>query len=130
MAGGAVPPGEWSFRLAMPDQRLLLARPPGACPPAPTAGLWHHASFRNLWLGQTVSLFGSQITGLALPLTAALVLGASPSQMGLLFTLQAAPSLLVSLFAGVWVDRVRRRPVLIAADLGRALLLGSVPLAA
>ena len=70
------------------------------------------------------------ITGNALPLTAVLNLNASPVQMGLLSAASSAPVLLVGLLAGVWVDRVRRRPILIAADLGRALLLASIPAAA
>lgn len=94
------------------------------------AGLWRHADFVKLWTGQTISLFGSQITFLALPLTAVLVLEASPAQMGFLTAAGAIPSLLVGLFVGVWVDRYRRRPILIAADLGRAALLFAIPVAA
>src|SRR5262245_10799629 len=85
--------------------------------------------FTKLWLGQAISRFGSGITGSALPLAALLVLGASPAQMGLLAALGTAPLLLVGLFAGVWVDRLRRRPLMIWADLGRAALLGSLPAA-
>ncbi len=77
-----------------------------------------------------MSHLGSQVTLLALPLTAVLVLGASPAEMGLLGAAEFAPWMLVGLFAGVWVDRLRRRPILIAADLGRALLLLTVPFAA
>ncbi len=84
----------------------------------------------KLRAGQTVSQLGSQVTSLTLPLTAVLALKASPAQMGMLTALQAAPSPLIGLFAGAGVDRVRRRPLLIASDLGRALLLGSIPLAA
>jgi MFS family permease len=69
------------------------------------------------------------VTALALPLIAALMLHATPWQMGLLAASGSAPVLLVGLFAGVWVDRVRRRPVMIATDLGRALLLSMIPLA-
>jgi MFS family permease len=94
------------------------------------AGLWRHADFVKLWASQTISLFGSQITFLALPLTAVLVLDATPAQMGLLTAVGAIPSLLVGLFVGVWVDRYRRRPILIAADLGRAALLMVIPMAA
>ena len=90
-------------------------------------GLWHHSNFVKLWAGSTISLFGSQVTFLALPFTAALTLHASPPQMGLLAAANTAPILLVGLFAGVWVDRMRRRPLLITADIGRALLLVSVP---
>jgi MFS family permease len=93
-------------------------------------GLWREPDFLKLWTGQTISKFGSYISGVALPLTALLVLAATPVQMGILVALEGAPVLLVGLFAGVWVDRLRRRPILIACDLGRALLLGSIPLAA
>lgn len=91
--------------------------------------LWQHADFLRLWLGQSVSQFGSQIGGMALELTAILVLGATPIQLGILSAARSAPVLAVGLLAGVWVDRVRRRPLLIAADLGRALLLASIPTA-
>lgn len=93
-------------------------------------GLWRHPRFLKLWAGQTVSLFGSQITMLALPLLAILTLRASPAQMGLLRAFQTVPALLVGLFVGVWVDRLRRRPILLGADLGRALCLGLIPLSA
>jgi MFS family permease len=94
------------------------------------ARLWCHPDFLKLWGGQTVSKFGSQITLLALPLTAVLTLNATPGQMGLLFALQNASYLLFGLPVGVWADRLRRRPILIAADCARALLLGSIPAAA
>lgn len=96
---------------------------------ARAGGPWRNTDFLALWAGQTVSLFGSQITLLALPLLAALTLGATPTQMSLLVAAGATPDLLVSLVAGVWVDRLRRRPLLIAADLGRAALLLLIPLA-
>jgi MFS family permease len=86
--------------------------------------------FLKFWAGQTISVFGSQITALALPLTAVLVLNASSSQMGVLNALGILPFILVGLFAGVWADRARRRPILMAADFVRFLLLGSIPLAA
>ena len=93
-------------------------------------GLWRRPDFVKLWTSQTISLIGSQVTFLALPLTAVLVLNATPAQMGFLTAAGALPSLLVGLFAGVWVDRRRRRPILIAADLGRAALLLLIPVAA
>jgi MFS family permease len=93
-------------------------------------GLWRHPNFVKFWLSETISLFGSQITLLALPLTAALTLQATPTQMGILGAAQFAPFLLVSLFAGVYVDRMRRRPILMWANLGRAALLGLIPLSA
>lgn len=85
--------------------------------------------FRQLFAAQTTSLLGSQVSLLALPLTAVLALDASTFQVGLLTAAGTLAFLLVGLPAGAWVDRMRRRPVLIAADLGRAAVLGSVPLA-
>lgn len=92
-------------------------------------GLWQHPNFLKLWAGETISVFGSQVTLLALPLTAVLVLGATPAQMGVLGAIEMAPFLFISLFAGVWVDRWRLRPVMVLADIGRAILLGSIPTA-
>lgn len=92
-------------------------------------GLWRHPDFLKLWAGQTVSEFGSLITGFALPLVAILTLDASALDVALLGMVELAPGLVAGLFAGVWVDRLRRRPIMIAADLGRALLLASVPAA-
>ena len=92
-------------------------------------GLWRHREFLKYWTASAVSDVGSQITALALPLIGALMLAATPWQMGLLSAAGGAPILLVGLFAGVWVDRLRRRPVLIAADVGRAVLLLTIPLA-
>lgn len=93
-------------------------------------GLWHHSNFLKLWAGQTISFFGDQITNLALPLTAILLLKATPTQMGFLGAAQFAPFLLMGLFAGVWIDRMPKRPILIGADIGRAVLLGVIPIAA
>jgi predicted MFS family arabinose efflux permease len=81
-------------------------------------------------MGQTISEFGSRITREGLPLAAVINLGATPSQMGLLTAVASAPVLGFGLFAGVWVDRLHRRPIMIAADIGRALVLLAVPLAA
>jgi MFS family permease len=92
--------------------------------------LWRHADFLKLWSGQTVSQFGSQITVLALPLTAALSLHASAANMGFLAAASTAPFLLFGLFAGVWVDRLRRRPILIVADVARFALLALIPILA
>jgi MFS family permease len=91
--------------------------------------LWGHRDFVRLWSAESVSRFGSQVSLLALPLIAITVLHTSTFQVGLLSTMEFLPFVLVGLPAGVWVDRLRRRPVLIAADLGRALALASVPLA-
>src|SRR5512141_811369 len=90
--------------------------------------LWRHPEYLKFWAGQTISVFGSAITGLALPLTAVSILNATPGQMGLLGAAATLPFLLVGLFAGVWVDRSRRRPILLSADVARALLVGSIPL--
>ncbi len=92
-------------------------------------GLWRNTDFLKLWIGQTVSLFGSHIGGGALRFTAILILGATPLQISLLAAAEMAPTLLIGLLAGVWADRLRRRPLLIAADVGRALLLLSIPAA-
>lgn len=86
--------------------------------------------FSRLWAGESISQFGSQITLLALPLTAIVLLQASAFEMGLLTAAGSAPFLLIGLLAGVWVDRHRRRPILLGANLGRALLLAAIPLAA
>jgi Na+/melibiose symporter-like transporter len=93
-------------------------------------GLWRQPDFLKLWAGQMVSEIGSRISRTALPLAAVLVLGASEFQMGVLSGAGAAAVLLFGLFAGAWADRLRRRPILIAADLGRAAVLGSIPVAA
>jgi MFS family permease len=93
-------------------------------------GLRLDPDFRKLWVGQAISQLGSNITGVALPLTAVLVLKASPLQMGLLSGAGAAAVLIFGLFAGAWVDRLHRRPILIGADLGRAVVLGIIPVAA
>lgn len=93
-------------------------------------GLWRHTGFLKLWASWTVSILGDEVTQLALPIAAALTLDATPAQMGLLGAAGTVPFLLVGLPAGVWVDRRRRRPVLVATDIGRALLLVTIPLAA
>ena len=92
-------------------------------------GLWRDPDFLKLWIGQAVSQVGSWITLVGLPLTAVKILGASALQMGILSGVSAAAVLLFGLFAGAWADRLRRRPILILADLGRAGVLGTVPLA-
>jgi MFS family permease len=92
--------------------------------------LWRHGDFLKLWGAQTISLVGTQVTALALPLTAILYLKASTFEVGLLASLQYLPFLLIGLPAGSIVDRLRRLPVLIWSDAGRAVLLLSVPLTA
>ncbi len=88
-----------------------------------------HDGFRRLWLAQTLSCIGEQVTYLALPLTAAISLNATPTQMGILTAMGSLPSLVIGVAAGEVVDRHARRPILVAADLGRALLLALIPLA-
>jgi MFS family permease len=95
----------------------------------PRGGLWRHADFLRLWSAETVSQLGSQVGALALPLVAILVLEASAFEIALLGVIEFAPFILLSLPAGVWVDRLRRRPILIAADVGRAVVLATLPLA-
>jgi len=88
------------------------------------------ADFRNLWLGESVSLFGDQVTLIALPLAAVLVLDANAAEMGYLTAAALIPHLLFSLPAGAWLERVeRRRWLMIASDLARAGLLASIPIA-
>jgi MFS family permease len=93
-------------------------------------GLWLHFDFLRLWSGQTISVFGSMVGGTAMTFTAILFLHATPFQMGLLSAMQIVPAFAIGLFAGAWVDRLRRRPLLIWADIGRALALATIPLAA
>src|ERR1700752_4440358 len=93
-------------------------------------GLWRNPDFAKLWGSLTIVHFGGQITFLALPLTAALVLNASPFEVGVLTALEALPYPLFGLFAGVLVDRARKLPVIIACDVGRGLALLTIPLCA
>ena len=103
--------------------------PPEAAPEPPP--LLRQPEFIKLWAAQSISQLGDQITLLALPLVAVLTLHASAAQMGFLVAAELMPHLLFSLLAGVWIERVqRRRRLMIVADLGRAVLLGSIPLAA
>jgi MFS family permease len=95
----------------------------------PQGGLWRHRDFLRLWSAETISQFGTAISGLALPLVAIIVLHASAFEVAALGTIEFAPFILFSLPAGVWVDRLRRRPILITGDVGRALLLASIPIA-
>jgi MFS family permease len=116
---------------------MTIERRPGA-EPAPEElatsvphrpSLWRQGDFMKLWTGQTISQFGDEITGLAIPLLATLILGAQALEMGILGVVRFLPWILFTLPAGVWVDRMRRRPILIGADLARAVLLTSIPIA-
>jgi MFS family permease len=95
----------------------------------PTSGLWRHGDFLRLWAAQAVSQVGTQVTLLALPLAAILVLDATATEVALLGAVEVLPFLLFTLPAGVWVDRLPRRPILVVADVARALALASIPLA-
>jgi MFS family permease len=95
-----------------------------------TIRLWRNGDFLKLWIGATVSLFGDQITDLAVPVLALVLLHVSAGQLGLLTAAEAAPILVVGLLAGVWVDRFHRRFIMVSADIGRAFLLVLVPIAA
>jgi MFS family permease len=90
--------------------------------------LWRNADFMKYWLGETISLLGSQVTVLALPFTAVITLRATPLQLGILGAANFMPFFLLTLFAGVWIDRQRRKPLLITANIARAALLGCIPL--
>jgi MFS family permease len=96
----------------------------------PRGPLWRRGDFLKLWAAQTVSDFGARITREGVPYAAVLTIGANPIQMGVLAALSLGPSVVVGLIAGGLVDRVRRRRVLIAADLIRAAVLATIPLAA
>lgn len=95
----------------------------------PHGGLWRHGDFLKLWSAETISQFGTQVGQLALPLVAILVLDASAFEVAALGTVTFLPFILFTLPAGVWVDRLRRKPILIAGDLGRAVFLATVPVA-
>jgi MFS family permease len=94
----------------------------------PSGALWNHADFLKLWTGQTISEFGSAISLLALPILAAVSLHATPFEFSLLEVLGFMPFILFALPAGVWVDRLHRRRILIVGDSARAVLLGLIPI--
>lgn len=94
------------------------------------SGVWNRRDYRNLWTSSTVSAFGTLISRTAIPFAAILELDASPLQIAALGACEMAPAFAVGLFAGAWVDRLPRKPIMIAADLGRAALLLLIPLMA
>jgi MFS family permease len=96
--------------------------------PAPVR-LVRHPDFLKLWSAETVSQLGSQVSQLAIPFVALGILNASTFEIALLNVVEMLPFLLIGLLAGVWVDRLRRRPILIAGDFGRAVLLATIPIA-
>ena len=95
----------------------------------PRGGLWQHRDFLKLWTGQTISEFGTQVTLLALPLIAIALLHASAFTVAAIAMVEQLPFLLFALPAGVWIDRLAKRPVLILGDIGRALTIASIPIA-
>lgn len=99
-------------------------------PPVPSMpSVWRDPGFARLWAATTVSMLGSFITRTALPFAAILVLGAGAGEVAILRSAELVAGLTVGLVAGAWVDRLRRRPILIWADLGRAALLATIPIA-
>ncbi|HKF27958.1 MAG TPA: MFS transporter [Candidatus Binataceae bacterium] len=104
------------------------SRAPGFQAASPS--LYRHADFMKLWAGETISLFGTRIGSVAMSFAAVISLRATPLQMGLLSAAGYLPSVGFSLVTGAWVDRLRRRPIMILADLGRTAVLATVPLAA
>jgi MFS family permease len=100
---------------------------PGSRAELATPSLWRHRGFRRLFAGATVSWFGSEISELAVPLLVIVTLGATEAQVGLVRAAQFLPFLLLALPAGLLVDRVRRRPLMVGADLGRFVVLGAMP---
>lgn len=103
-----------------------LSSSPG---PSPSRSLVHHPDFLKLWTAETISVFGSQISALAVPLVAVLILKSSAFEVAMLGTIEFLPFILFTLPAGAWVDRLRRRPILIIGDLGRAIILTTIPIA-
>jgi MFS family permease len=95
----------------------------------PQGGLWRNSDFLKLWSGHTISQFGSQVDDIAIAFVAIVVLDASAFEVALVGTLGVLPFLIFTLPAGVWVDRLRRRPILIAGDFARAALLATIPIA-
>jgi MFS family permease len=98
-------------------------------PTTPRRSLFRHPNYARLWTAATVSLFGTQISQIAIPFIAAVLLNASAGEVGLLTTIEFLPFLLFTLPAGVWVDRYPKKRILVIGDLGRAVMLVSIPIA-
>lgn len=112
------------------DNETIVDSSGASSPGAKPQTLFGHAGFMKLWTGETISEFGSKIGGVAVTFLAVIALHATPAQMAALAVWRTIPALLFSLFAGVWVDRFRRRPLMIGADLANSALLASIPAAA
>ncbi|MEV4379697.1 MFS transporter [Streptosporangium sp. NPDC049644] len=108
------------------DTQRTEVRAPTEKPPS----LWRNPDFNRLWAGQSISVLGSELTTLALPLTAILMLQASSLEVGLLNTMRTIAALLLTLIAGVLIDRYRRRPLMVGADIGRAAVVALIPITA
>src|SRR6187431_166824 len=117
-----------SSNFAAPLWRRYVARAVSQFRLAPD-DLLRDATYRRLWTSILISSFGGQVTMLALPLTAAVLLHATPTQMGLLTAMELVPFVLFSLPVGVWLDRVRKLPVYIAGELTNGVIVASVPFA-
>ncbi len=117
-----------SSNFAAPLWRRYVARALSQLRLAPD-DLLRDATYRRLWTSILISSFGGQVTMLALPLTAAVLLHATPTQMGLLTAMEVVPFVLFSLPSGVWLDRVRKLPVYVIGESILALIVASVPLA-
>ncbi|MBW3631913.1 MAG: MFS transporter [Chloroflexi bacterium] len=131
--GAVTPPGSPVSALAGPGQSSPRSRlEPGTFRKRAdrALGATRNGDFARLWAAEATSAVGSQFTAVALPLLAALSLGASPLAFGILAAAAGLPHLIFGLVAGAWVDRLRRRPVMIAADIARAVLLATIPVAA
>jgi MFS family permease len=111
------------------DNNETILDSSGASLGAKPQTLFRHADFMKLWTGETISEFGSKIGGVSITFLAVIALHATPAQMAALAAWRTIPALLFSLFAGVWVDRLRRRPLMIGADLANIVLLASIPIA-
>lgn len=125
---GVAPPRTPDARAPRPES--AAPRPEPTAPAARRGGLLRHRDFRLLWAGQTASAIGSNVTTVALPLVAVTVLDTGTFGVAVLTAAAWLPWLLVGLPAGAWVDRLPRRPVMVACDLVSALLFLSVPVAA
>ena len=113
----------------MSDRSAARLRWPWRRPGGRGDGVWRRPDFVRLWSSQTLSLVGSEVTLFALPLSA-IALGAGPKEMGWLAAARFLPTLLLGLLVGTWVDRLPRRPLLIATDLAQGVVVAGVPLAA
>jgi MFS family permease len=123
---GRIPPGVTAYRSDVTEEGPGRRRALRWLPPL----LFDAVDFRRLWMGQSISVLGDQVTLIGLPLVGVLVLGADAAEMGYLTAAGVLPHLLFSLAAGIWIDRVhRRRRLMILADLGRAALVASIPVA-